>query len=98
MPSQICPSCNAETNVLIFLPCLRGENPRICCGQCRHRHSTTTRDRKLYTGKKFWVEEDVYTRDQVKEKNHEFEKSVKQQVAQQHRTMRPSTRKKLYGE
>ena len=98
MPSQICPSCKAEVNVLIFLPCIRGEDPKICCSGCRHKFSGHTRDKKLYTGKKFWVENDVYSKDKLKEKNHEFEQSVKQQVADQYKHMRPSTRKKMFGE
>ena len=98
MPSQICPSCGQEVNVLIFLPCIRGEDPKICCSGCRHKFNQSVRDKKLYTGRKIWVENDVYTPDQVKEKNFEFEKSTKAQVAQQYKTMRPSVRKKMFGE
>mgnify|MGYP001577391568 FL=1 len=98
MASMVCPSCNAPTNRLIYPPVRRGDDPIVCCESCRYKVSHTKRDRKLYTGKKFWVEEEVYTRDQVKEKNHEFEKGVKQQVADQYKHMRPSTRKRLYGE
>jgi hypothetical protein len=98
MASMKCPTCGAGTNRLIWLPTLRGDNPVVCCEACRYRLSLPARDRKLYTGKKFWVENDVYTRDQLKEKNHNFEEGVKAQVREQRRTMRPSTRKRLFGE
>ena len=98
MASMTCPTCGAPTNRLIYPPIRRGDDPIVCCESCRYKVSHTKRDRKNYTGKKFWVEEEVYTRDQVKEKNYEFEQSVKAQVAETHRHMRPSTRKRLFGE
>lgn len=98
MASMQCPSCGTPTNRLIWLPTRRGEDPIICCESCRYRLSSPTRDRKLYTGKKLWVEEDVYKRDKVKELNYEFEQSTKKQVADQYKRMRPSKRKELFGE
>jgi len=66
------------------------------CSQC-YSNPKVPQDKKLYTGRKIWREDQYATREQIKEANYNFEQRVKAQVAENFRTMRKSTRKALYG-
>ena len=92
MAEMECPHCHKSTTRLRTHPLVE----HIFCDQCDPGHAP--RDRKLYTGRKFWHEKDCYTRDELREANHNFEQGVKQKVADNFKHMRKSTRKAIYGE
>ncbi len=52
---------------------------------------------KVYTGRKFWREDQYATPEQIREANYNFETRVKRQVADQYRRMRPSRRVAMFG-
>ena len=92
MAAMLCPHCGKETTCLRTTPLVS----HIYCDNCRPE--TSSRDRKLYTGREFWHERDCYTKEQVRELNHDYEQTTKKRVADQFKNMRKSTRKELYGE
>lgn len=87
-----CSNCGGETNTIISRP----DVPHFFCSNCRPEN--VSRDRKGYTGRKMWAGSEVYSREQLREKAHNFEESQRARVKEERRRMRPSLRAKLYGE
>ena len=86
-----CPHCKADTTTIISRPGVE----HMFCPSCRPENSL---DKKLYSGRKFWAGSEVYTKEQLKEKAHNFEQTTMARVREDRKRMRPSLRKKLYGE